>query len=72
MGAWGYVKPRLETALRELPLTGKAKAAAAAAAGGQQLRVRYVGRPPAASPATASFAIHQRETLELIEAALAA
>jgi 2-oxoglutarate dehydrogenase E1 component len=70
MGAWSYVQPRLETALRELPAAGGEAAGAAAAAGGGQQRVRYVGRPAAASPATASFAIHQRETLELVEAAL--
>jgi 2-oxoglutarate dehydrogenase complex dehydrogenase (E1) component-like enzyme len=31
--------------------------------------VRYVGRPPSASPATASFAIHQKESAEILEAA---
>ena len=34
--------------------------------------VRYVGRPAAASPATASLAIHRAETAELLETALAA
>ena len=33
--------------------------------------VRYVGRPPAASPATASFRIHVQETDEIVNAALA-
>ncbi len=34
-------------------------------------RVRVVARPPAAAPATASFAIHQREVQQVVEAALA-
>ncbi len=37
----------------------------------QARTVRYVGRPAAASPATASLAIHRAETAELIDAALA-
>eukprot|EP00882_Tetradesmus_deserticola_P008563 GHRQ01009031.1.p3 GENE.GHRQ01009031.1~~GHRQ01009031.1.p3 ORF type:complete len:118 (+),score=64.93 GHRQ01009031.1:1419-1772(+) len=34
-------------------------------------RVHYVGRAAAASPATASFAIHLKETQDIISAALA-
>ncbi len=40
--------------------------------GAQQGRtVRYVGRPAAASPATASVAIHRKETADIVDAALA-
>ncbi len=74
MGAWSYVKPRLGTALRELPHTAGSSTSSGGSCGEEQYRqpprLMYVGRPPAASPATASFAIHQRETLEIIEAAL--
>jgi 2-oxoglutarate dehydrogenase E1 component len=80
MGAWSYVKPRLGTALRELPhepsYTDSAGGSSSSSGTGsgepppQPPNLTYVGRPPAASPATASFAIHQRETLEIIEAAL--
>ena len=70
MGAWDYVRPRLTTVL----LHGGWKAPHQAEAGEevQWPLVRYVGRPAAASPATASFRIHQSETQEIIETALAA
>jgi 2-oxoglutarate dehydrogenase E1 component len=68
MGAWDYVRPRLRTALSAGVGEGAYPAADAAAAA---VQVRYVGRPAAASPATASFAIHQKETQEILEAALA-
>lgn len=42
MGAWRYVKPRMDTAMREL-MDSQAGSA-------QPLRIRYVGRPAAASP----------------------
>ena len=42
MGAWRYVKPRMDTAMREL-MEGQPGSA-------QPLRIRYVGRPAAASP----------------------
>lgn len=63
MGAWGYVRPRLEAALREH---------CEEAVGGEEARkLRYVGRRAAAVAATASFAIHQREMQEIVDAALA-
>jgi 2-oxoglutarate dehydrogenase complex dehydrogenase (E1) component-like enzyme len=112
MGAWSYVKPRLQTALRELRHSGGGggsstddephhHAAAFAqhqqrqgaaqsdlmverapgAGGGDGSRglaaesglpaVRYVGRASAASPATASFQIHQKEQQDIVEAAMA-
>lgn len=36
------------------------------------MKVKYVGRPPSAAPATGSFAIHKREQTELLNAALTA
>lgn len=47
MGAWRYVKPRMDTAMREL-MESQAGSA-------QPLRIRYVGRPAAASPGLFHF-----------------
>jgi 2-oxoglutarate dehydrogenase C-terminal len=38
----------------------------------KQTRIRYIGRPPSATTATAAFAIHQQEQNQIIAAALAA
>ena len=46
MGAWRYVKPRFDTAMRELEAQEGANA---------PRRIRYVGRPAAASPGTAAM-----------------
>ncbi|EKX41726.1 hypothetical protein GUITHDRAFT_141727 [Guillardia theta CCMP2712] len=54
-GAWGYVQPRIATALRDL--NGK--------------EAFYVGRNAAASPATGSPAIHQAELDRILEDAFA-
>lgn len=88
MGAWGYVQPRLLTALRHLgdhPASDSSSGSSGeeeGLLGGVQIDVqqqqqpqqphcvRYIGRAAAASPATASFSIHQKETAEIIEAAL--
>lgn len=81
MGAWGYVQPRLLTALKHCGDTTDSyggsrrhaeadSAAAAEAAYWAQRGVKYVGRAAAASPATASFSIHQKELAEIIDAAL--
>jgi 2-oxoglutarate dehydrogenase complex dehydrogenase (E1) component-like enzyme len=83
MGAWGYVQPRLLTALKHCGsttdfygsssssrLTEVDCAAAAEAAYWAQRGVKYVGRAAAASTATASFSIHQKELAEIIDAAL--
>lgn len=59
MGAWSYMQPRLQTAIRELCKERKAELSS----------VRYVGRVPSASPATGSHKIHQQETKALIDAA---
>jgi len=67
MGAWSYVKPRLETALRTF---AGADDDPAGYSDVTARRVQYIGRPTAASPATASLAIHRAETAELIDAAL--
>jgi 2-oxoglutarate dehydrogenase E1 component len=84
MGAWGYVQPRLLTALKHCGSTTDSNgssssssrllntdcAAAAEAAYWAQRGVKYVGRAAAASTATASFSIHQKELAEIIAAAL--
>lgn len=60
-GPFAYVRPRLHAVLREMHATGAV----------DQLRsVRYVGRPAAASPATASASIHKQETARLVAEAL--
>lgn len=85
MGAWSYVQPRLLTALRHGGETAavassgdeKAETASNSTGNGNQTvdwaskQVRYIGRAAAASPATASFTIHQQETQDIIQAALA-
>lgn len=49
MGAWRYVKPRMDTAMRELMESQPGSA--------QPLRIRYVGRPAAASPGLFYFKV---------------
>lgn len=56
MGAWTYVCPRIETAARKHR--------------GPNFRPKYVGRIPAASPATGSPYVHEKEQAEFINAAL--
>ncbi|CAG9461158.1 unnamed protein product [Pedinophyceae sp. YPF-701] len=55
MGAWMYVKDRLRASIDALCSNKR--------------DVHYVGRPPSASPATASMGIHLKETREVLEAA---
>ena len=50
MGSWGYVQPRIATALKEL--NGK--------------EAKYVGRNAAASPATGTPAIHKAEVAHIM------
>ena len=61
-GPWLHVAPRVNTALREL--------ATAKGEGGAPRTVRYVGRPPAGTTATASVAIHREELKSIVDAAL--
>ena len=56
MGAWTFVAPRIEQVLTELDSAAR--------------RPRYVGRTPAASPATGFLVVHQREQRALIDEAL--
>jgi len=58
MGAWAYVAPRFATAMRQLSPDGHVHP------------VRYVGRPPAANPATALFKHHRTEARSIIDEAL--
>ena len=60
MGYWAYVAPRIATTER----------ATRTRATSDISRLRYVGRPPAASAATGSFAIHTTETASVINQAL--
>ncbi len=74
MGAWEYVRPRLQLALRQLYAKQQLgedwyPGMALDACIGEK-HMQFIGRPPAASPATASFAIHQKETKDIIDAAL--
>lgn len=87
MGAWSYVQPRLLTALRHCGQTSADTSSssdeeAPGLRNGSSSRkwrhvdwsskqVRYIGRAAAASPATASFAIHQQEMQDIVQAALA-
>lgn len=57
MGFWTYVAPRIETALAKI--------------NGDDRRPRYVGRSPAAAPATGYHAVHQIEQTRIIDKALA-
>lgn len=72
-GAWRFVQSRGNTALREL-LNGNG--------GGKDEKdsnsppppprtLRFIGRPPAGTTATASLAIHREELLAIVDAALA-
>ena len=61
-GPWRHVAPRVNTALREL--------AVVRGEGGAPRTVRYVGRPPAGTTATASVAIHREELKSIVDAAL--
>ncbi|KAF0699311.1 Aste57867_10101 [Aphanomyces stellatus] len=56
MGAWAYCQSRLVTVLRTL---------------GDTRHVTYVGRPPAASPATGQYEVHQQEMRVIVDDALA-
>eukprot|EP00056_Hartaetosiga_gracilis_P008673 m.124846 g.124846 ORF g.124846 m.124846 type:complete len:1100 (+) comp12965_c0_seq4:167-3466(+) len=60
MGAWFYVRPRLEAALKEYTATN----------GLEYAQPMYKGRPVSASTATASFTIHKEEEQTYLEAAL--
>ena len=53
MGAWTYIKPRIDHALDMMNVP-------------VQLDVRYVGRPPSASPATGSYELHCDEMGKLL------
>jgi 2-oxoglutarate dehydrogenase E1 component len=56
MGPWSFVAPEIETVMESL--------------GSKQVRVRYAGRPAAASPATGLFKRHVKEQNKLVNEAL--
>ena len=57
MGAWNYVKPRFDTCMREHNLLVRQ-------------RIEFVGRKPAASPATGAYKVHVAEQKWVIDKAL--
>jgi len=61
MGAWFYVRPRLQTALRLCSASFR-----------RHVEVRYAGRPVSAVTATGSPHIHQQEQRRIVDAAFAA
>lgn len=77
-GAWRFVQSRANTALRELlPATrpaqqqGEAQVEKSPPPPPPPRTLRYIGRPPAGTTATASLAIHREELLAIVDAALA-
>ncbi len=58
MGAWFFVAPRIENLME--------------VGGVEQRRLIYAGRKPSASPATGSYAQHEREQHQLVQDALTA
>ncbi|MDQ4076108.1 MAG: multifunctional oxoglutarate decarboxylase/oxoglutarate dehydrogenase thiamine pyrophosphate-binding subunit/dihydrolipoyllysine-residue succinyltransferase subunit [Chloroflexota bacterium] len=56
-GAWDFIKPFLRDDLRDSEPH-------------KEITLRYIGRPPAASPATGSFKVHQQEQAAIVEAIL--
>ncbi len=56
MGAWTFIAPEIESVMDSL--------------GSKQARLRYVGRPAAASPATGLFKRHVKEQNKLVNEAL--
>jgi len=56
-GAWGYVKPRFDTAMREAGIIDRPN-------------IRYVGRKPSSSSAVGSYHIHDQEQKAFIKEAL--
>ncbi|MBL8710203.1 MAG: 2-oxoglutarate dehydrogenase E1 component [Rhodospirillaceae bacterium] len=56
MGAWFFVAPEIDNVLEAL--------------GAKQRRVRYVGRPAAASPATGLYKRHIKEQAKLVDEAI--
>ena len=55
MGAWTFVQPRIEDVLESL---------------GRTDRLRYAGRPEAASPAVGYLKVHNQQQQKLVEEAL--
>ncbi|PHZ84008.1 2-oxoglutarate dehydrogenase E1 component [Paremcibacter congregatus] len=56
MGAWSFIDPLIEETLAECELTPS--------------RAKYVGRRPAASPATGQMSLHVKQQNELVDQAL--
>ena len=56
MGAWSFAAPEIETVMAEI--------------GSRQARLRYIGRPAAAAPATGLLKRHLKEQAQLVDEAL--
>ena len=56
MGGWSFVAPEIDQVMENL--------------GTKQRRVRYVGRPASASPATGLYKRHIKEQAKLVDEAL--
>lgn len=69
-GAWRFVQSRGNTALREL-LNGNGSGDGERNSNSPPRTLRFIGRPPAGTTATASLAIHREELLAIVDAALA-
>lgn len=76
-GAWRFVQSRANTALRELLSGDDSGGKGGSGSGGASSStspprtLRFIGRPPSGTTATASLAIHREELRAIIDAALA-
>jgi len=57
MGAWGYIRPLMEDAARDVR--------------DADMRIEYVGRKASASPATGSSHVHQAQQNAILDLAVA-
>lgn len=72
MGFWTFTQPRVATAARELVArhSGSVRFGDDDETAKPERRIRYVGRPASASPASGSPTIHARENKALVDEAL--
>ena len=73
MGFWAFTQPRVATAARELVARHSGSVGFGDDSQSEtkpERRIRYVGRPASASPASGSPTIHARENKALVDEAL--
>jgi 2-oxoglutarate dehydrogenase E1 component len=63
MGCWSYIKPRFQTAIRELLMQVEPDFPARP--------MRYIGRPASAVTATGCYFVHKEEETKLLRDAFA-